>query len=61
MEEFALQFQLQFAPPAMLSTRTVHSQCKDQTARELTVHPPSYGEAKKMKSPTLQSQDHLSG
>jgi len=37
----------------MMSTLTVHCQWEDETVREMTGHPPSYAEAKKMKSLTL--------
>jgi len=36
----------------MMSTLTAHCQWEDETVRERTGHPPSYAEAKKMKSLT---------
>ena len=42
---------------AMMSTLTAHCHCQweDETVRERTGHPPSYAEAKKMKSFTLHT------
>ena len=54
------------APPAplansaMMSTRTVHCQWEGETVRERTGHPPSYGEAKKMKSLELNTHGQCS-
>ena len=41
---------------AMMSTLTVYCQWEDETVRDRTGHPPSYAEAKKMKSLTLHTQ-----
>src|SRR6218665_2278974 len=38
------------ANSSMMSTQTVHCKWEDETVRERTGHPPSYTEAKKMKS-----------
>src|SRR6218665_3458804 len=46
---------LTIANSAMMSTLTVHCQCQDETVRERTGNPPSYAEAKKMKSLTLHT------
>jgi len=43
------------ANSAMMSTLTAHCQWEDETVRESTGHPPSYAEAKKMKSLTLHT------
>src|SRR6218665_2928156 len=40
-------------------TLTVHCQREDETVRERTGHPPSYAEAKKMKSLTLHTHGCL--
>ena len=42
-----------------MSTLTVHCRWEDETARERTGHPPSYAEAKKMKSLTLHTHGCL--
>jgi|SRR6218665_2023380 len=42
-----------------VSTLTVQSQWYDEMVREKTGHPPSYKEAKKMKSPTLHTHGCL--
>ena len=47
------------ANSAMTSTLTVHCQWEDETVRERTGHPPSYAEAKKMKSLTLHTHGCL--
>src|SRR6218665_915042 len=39
----------------MMSTLTAHCQWEDETVRERTGHPPSYAEAKKVKSLTLHT------
>jgi len=39
----------------MMSTLTVYCQWEDETVRERTGHPPSYAEAKEMKSLTLHT------
>ena len=46
---------------ALMSTPTVHCQWEDETVRERTGHPPSYAEAKKMKSLTLHTHGCLLG
>jgi len=63
---FGLKFFIDIsAPPAslpksaMMSTLTIHCQWEDDTARERTGHPPSYTEAKKMKSLTLHTHSAL--
>src|SRR5678816_4093294 len=43
------------ANSAIMSTLTVHCRWDDETVRERTGHPPSYAEAKKMKSLTLHT------
>src|SRR6218665_3960281 len=43
------------ANSAMMSTLTAHCQWVDNTLRERIGHPPSYAEAKKMKSLTLHT------
>src|SRR6218665_2759757 len=43
------------ANSAMMSKLTTHCQWEDETVRERTGHPPSYAEAKKMKSLTLHT------
>src|SRR6218665_2203429 len=56
-QKFSLRFLLHLRPlakSAMMSTLTAHCQWEDETARKSTGHPPSYAEAKKMKSLTLQ-------
>ena len=53
-QEFVSRFLLHLRPLtnlAMTITLTVHYQWKDETVLERTDHPPSYAEAKKMKSP----------
>ena len=43
------------ANSAMMSTLTANCQWEDEMVWERTGHPPSYAEAKKMKSLTLQA------
>jgi len=43
----------------MMSALTVHYQLEDETVRERIDHPPSYAEAKKMKSLTLHTHGCL--
>src|SRR6218665_2491054 len=45
------------ANSAMMSTLTIHCQWEDEMGRERFDHPPSYAEAKKMKSLTLRIHD----
>src|SRR6218665_1047484 len=47
------------ANSAMMSTLSVHCQWKDETERERTGPPPSYAEAKKIKSLTLHTHGWL--
>ena len=46
---------------AIMSTLTVHCWREDETARERTLHPPAYAEAKKLKPLTLHTHGCLSG
>jgi len=39
------------------SVREFHCQWEDEMVREMTGHPPSFAEAKKVKSLTLHTQD----
>jgi len=57
-QKFGLRFLFHLHPlvnSAMMSTLTAHCQWEDETVRERTGHPPSYAEAKKMKSLTLHT------
>ena len=59
-QKFGLRFLLQMHPiadSATMSTLTTHCKWEDETVRERTDHPPSYAEAKKIKSLTLHSHD----
>src|SRR5688572_7056066 len=49
------------ANSARMSTLNAYCRWEDETARERTGHPPSYAEAKKMKSLTLHTQGCLLG
>ena len=44
---------------AMMRTLITHRQRGDETARERTGHPPSYAEAKKMKSLSLHTHGYF--
>ena len=61
--EIWLEISAPLAPPSqlsyMMSTLTVHCQWVDETVRKRTGHPPSYAEAKKMKSLTLHTHGCL--
>ena len=59
VQEIWFEISAPFVPlanSAMMSTLTVHCQWEDETTRERTGHPPSYAEAKKMKSLTFHIQ-----
>src|SRR6218665_2480318 len=57
-QKFGSRFLLHRRPlanSAMMSPLTAHCQWEDETVRERTGQPPSYAEAKKMKSLTLHT------
>src|SRR6218665_1834235 len=61
-QKFGSRFLFHLRPlanSATMSTLSVHCQWGDETARERTGHPPSYAEAKKMKSLTLHTHGCL--
>ena len=57
-QKYGSRFLLHLRPlanSAIMSTLTARCPWKDETVRERTDHPPSYAEAKKMKSLTLHT------
>ena len=54
-QKFGSRFLLHLAISGTMSTLTVHCQWEDEAAREKIGHPPSYAQAKKMKSLTLNT------
>ncbi len=61
-QKFGSRFLFHLRPlanSAMMSKLTVHCQREDETARVRTVHPPSYSEAKEVKSLTVIPMDVL--
>src|SRR6218665_116115 len=57
-EKFDSRFLLHLhllANSAIMGTLTIHCQWEDETARKRTGHPPSYAEAKTIKSLTLHT------
>ena len=62
MQKFDSSYLLHLRPLAklaMMSTLTTQCECEDEKVRERTGQPPSYAEAKKMKSLTLHTHGSL--